>query len=155
MRLIVVALLPALAAAYYKHVGYIGPREEQSKHNTFNCSATGSTCVTEATKACDDFAGCLSFGIAQKWHGGRAAQLYLTDFNKSYKDDGWTLYSKSNIPPATPPTPPPTPPTPSPPTPPPTPPPPCTSDLGCSLNGVCTVGSGICVCDKPWYVITL
>lgn len=25
---------------------------------------------------------------------------------------------------------------------------PCTTDLNCSLNGLCT--SGFCVCDKPW-----
>jgi hypothetical protein len=24
----------------------------------------------------------------------------------------------------------------------------CTTDLGCSLNGVCSAGA--CVCDKPW-----
>lgn len=25
---------------------------------------------------------------------------------------------------------------------------PCSTDLDCSLNGVCT--GGVCVCDKPW-----
>ena len=26
----------------------------------------------------------------------------------------------------------------------------CTSDLDCSLNGVCDAGSGACACDAPW-----
>jgi hypothetical protein len=26
----------------------------------------------------------------------------------------------------------------------------CTSDLDCSLNGICDINSGICACDPPW-----
>lgn len=26
----------------------------------------------------------------------------------------------------------------------------CTSDLSCSLNGVCDTSSGVCACDSPW-----
>ena len=26
----------------------------------------------------------------------------------------------------------------------------CTSDLDCSLNGICVASTGICVCDAPW-----
>lgn len=26
----------------------------------------------------------------------------------------------------------------------------CTTDDECSLNGFCTPGTGVCVCDKPW-----
>lgn len=132
------------------------PPQGQLSHGY--CAGNQSACVPIIARYCAGNATCRSFAIYTDGQGCTQLaasttryQLFAADEASATANEQWTAYARPAAPtPPTPPTPPMPQPTP-PPMPPPTPPPPCASDLDCSLNGVCDVGTGLCACDAPWH----
>jgi hypothetical protein len=83
----------ARCQAFVAHPGFIGPKDEQQKHDKYYCRSSATTCMEEASKACAAATNCSSFGISPGYGGGKTPEFYSTHWNESIRDGSWTLYS--------------------------------------------------------------